>query len=185
MRKVLFISFLVFWCVKINAQEIIYSGGLSQSNIYELIVGTTLVKANYKRHVYYDTDNKTFSYTKKFGNGDSHGSSYGYIIPSNIKKIAKGCFANSKLDIIFFREGQNIEFADGAFDGYAGNFYIGYNVIESDGPSNVRGLSNEESVGGTEEVGRYNINGVKVQESANGKVQIILYSDGSTKKIIE
>ena len=34
------------------------------------------------------------------------------------------------------------------------------------------------------EVGRYNIQGVKIEEGENGQVQIILYSDGSSKKII-
>jgi hypothetical protein len=33
-------------------------------------------------------------------------------------------------------------------------------------------------------VGRYNIQGVKVQEDEEGQVQIILYSDGTSQKVI-
>ena len=34
------------------------------------------------------------------------------------------------------------------------------------------------------EIGRYNINGVKVEQAEDGKVQIILYSDGTSQKIL-
>ena len=179
MKKAFLFLFLMIMSIRISAQEIIHTGSLTQSvENNDLIVGTTLVKANKTVRVYYNKDSKTCSYKEI-------PSDYidGYIIPSNVKKIAKGCFADSKINHIFIREGQDLEFADGAFDGYTGVFYVGWNVIDSQGPSNVRSVEMDDSGNKVEEVGRYNISGVKVQESTDGQVQIILYSNGSAKKV--
>lgn len=184
MKKAILFLFLMMLSIRISAQEIIHTGSLTQSvENSDLIVGTTLVKANKTVRVYYNKDSKTCSYDvfPNYVNGYINS----YIISSNVKKIAKGCFAGSEINYIFIREGQDLEFADGAFDGYTGGFFVGWNVIDSQEPSNARSVEMDDSVKKVEEVGRYNISGVKVQESTDGQVQIILYSNGSAKKVIK
>ena len=56
-----------------------------------------------------------------------------------------------------------------------------FEIYES--TSAVRAVETDDSSSEAREVGRYNIQGVKVQKDEDGKVQIILYNDGTAKKI--
>ena len=69
---------------------------------------------------------------------------------------------------------------DNAFDGC--DQLTSIEIYES--TSAARAVEAENSPSEAKEVGRYNIQGVKVQEDEDGQVQIILYSDGTSQKVI-
>lgn len=104
-----------------------------------------------------------------------------YTIPEWVRTIERGAFqGNQHLEYIRIPSTVN---------------YIGENAfadcsalksIEVYVPSTAaRALENDESHSQVNEVGRYNIQGVKFEEGKDGQVQIILYSDGTAKKVIE
>lgn len=104
-----------------------------------------------------------------------------YTIPDGVVTIAKGAFQGNKY-IKTIRIPYSVK-------------YIGDNAfadceqlqsIEMYGSTNsVRANEADDASSEVKEVGRYNIQGVKIQEDENGEIQIILYSDGTSKKILK
>lgn len=104
-----------------------------------------------------------------------------YTVPNGVTNIAKGAFqGNNSLRTI--RIPSSV-------------YYIGDNAFADCGQlqsieiyestNAVKAVENDESHFEAKEVGRYNIQGVKIEEGTDGRVQIILYSDGTSKKVIE
>lgn len=107
-------------------------------------------------------------------------NSNSYTIPSDVFIIAKGAFQGNKY-IRTLKIPSTIKYiGDNAFDGC--DQLTSIEIYES--TSAVRAVEAEESSSEAREVGRYNIQGVKIQEDEEGQIQIILYSDGTSKKII-
>ena len=104
-----------------------------------------------------------------------------YTIPKWVKTIASGAFQGNKYIKTIKIPSTIAYIADDAFNGCEQLTSI--EVYES--TSSVRAVETDNSPSEAREVGRYNIQGVKIEEGENGQVQIILYSDGSSKKIIE
>lgn len=102
-----------------------------------------------------------------------------YTIPDGTYVIAKGAFQGNKY-IKTIRIPSTV-------------YYIGDNVFDDcdqltsieiyQSTNSVRAVEADDSPSEAKEVGRYNIQGVKVQEGEDGKIQIILYSDGTAKKV--
>ena len=103
-----------------------------------------------------------------------------YTIPSDVLNIARGAFQGNKY-IRTLKIPSTIQYiGDNAFDGC--DQLTSIEVYES--TSSVRAVETDNPPSEAREVGRYNIQGVKVQEDENGQVQIILYSDGTSQKVI-
>ena len=104
-----------------------------------------------------------------------------YTIPDWVKTIAKGAFqGNNYIETIKIPSSVRY-IGDNAFDDCKNLKSI--QMYES--ASAVRAVENDEKHSEAKEVGRYNIQGVKIEEGEDGQVQIILYSDGTSKKVIE
>lgn len=102
-----------------------------------------------------------------------------YTVPDNVKIIARGAFqGNRHLETIRIPS-TIIKIGDNAFDGCQALKSI--EVYNSD--SAIEAVEMDDNTE-KKEIGRYNINGVKVEEK-DGGIQIILYSDGSADKVIE
>ena len=104
-----------------------------------------------------------------------------YTIPNGVNSIAKGAFQGNKYLKTIRIPSSIIYIGDNAFDGC--DQLQSIEMYES--TSAVRAVEMDESPSEAREVGRYNIQGVKVQEDEEGQVQIILYSDGTSKKVIK
>lgn len=105
-----------------------------------------------------------------------------YTIPKWVGTIASGAFQGNKYIQTIKIPSTILYIAVDAFNGCEQLMSI--EVYES--TSSVRAVETDNSPSEeAREVGRYNIQGVKIEEGENGQVQIILYSDGSSKKIIE
>ncbi len=103
-----------------------------------------------------------------------------YTIPDGVFTIMKGAFQGNKY-IQKIRIPSSVRYiGDNAFDGCENLSSI--EVYESSS-TNVNEVFEDADSEATE-VGRYNIQGVKIQEGEDGQVQIILYSDGSSKKVV-
>ena len=104
-----------------------------------------------------------------------------YTIPGWVRVIAKGAFQGNKY-IKTIRIPSSVRYiGDNAFDGC--DQLTSIEIYES--TSAARAVEADNSPSEVKEVGRYNIQGVKVQEDEDGQVQIILYSDGTTQKVIK
>ena len=103
-----------------------------------------------------------------------------YTIPSGVYVIAKGAFQGNKYIKTIRIPSSVVYIGDNAFDGC--DQLTSIEIYES--TSAVRAVEVDDSPSEAREIGRYNIQGVKVQEDEDGKVQIILYSDGTSKKVI-
>ncbi len=104
-----------------------------------------------------------------------------YTIPKWVGTIASGAFQGNKYIQTIKIPSTITDIAVDAFNGCEQLMSI--EVYES--TSSARAVETDNSHSEAREVGRYNIQGVKIEEGENGQVQIILYSDGSSKKIIE
>ena len=108
-------------------------------------------------------------------------SSNSYTIPEGVYCIAKGAFQGNKT-IRTIRIPSSVRFI-------GDNAFADCDQLESieiyTSASAVRAVENDEPHSQAREVGRYNIQGVKIEEGEDGQVQIILYSDGTSKKVIE
>ena len=104
-----------------------------------------------------------------------------YTVPDGVKIIAKGAFQGNKF-IYDLKIPASVEFiGEDAF-----NDCVNLRSIEVyDSSSGVRAAEADSSPSEIREVGHYNIQGVKIEEDENGQVQIILYSDGTVKKVIQ
>lgn len=115
-------------------------------------------------------------------NPDKDGSwSTGYfefsILPGT-KRIAKGAFEDCT-NIIQLNIPSSIKFIpENGFDGLNSHAMID---IKDDAFASI--TSQQVSTAETEEMARYNLQGMRIDEDAHG-VQIVQYSDGSAKKII-
>jgi hypothetical protein len=104
-----------------------------------------------------------------------------YTIPSSVQVIAKGAFQGNKY-LRTIRIPSSVYFiGDNAFDSCEQLTSI--EIYES--TSSARAIETDNPPDKASEVGRYNIQGVKIQEDEEGKVQIILYSDGTFQKVIK
>ena len=102
-----------------------------------------------------------------------------YTVPDKTSIIAKGAFQGNKYI-------QRIRIPSSVY-------YIGDNAFEDcaslqsievyNSSSSIRAVEEDRETKKTE-LGRYNINGVKVEETDEG-VQIILYSDGTADKVLK
>ena len=103
-----------------------------------------------------------------------------YTIPAWVYIIANGAFQGNKY-IKTIRIPSYVKYVgENAFEGCDQ-----LTSIEIYNPTSaVRTIETDESSTEAREVGRYNIQGVKIQEDEEGQVQIILYSDGTSKKVI-
>ena len=103
-----------------------------------------------------------------------------YTIPNGVYVIAKGAFQGNKFIKTIRIPSSVVYIGDNAFDGC--DQLTSIEIYES--TSAVRAVEVDDSPSEAREIGRYNIQGVKVQEDEDGKVQIILYSDGTSQKVI-
>lgn len=104
-----------------------------------------------------------------------------YTIPDWVRVIAKGAFQGNKY-IKTIRIPSTVEYiGDNAFEGC--DQLTSIEIYQS--TNSVRAVDADDSPSEAREVGRYNIQGVKIQEGEDGKIQIILYSDGTAKKVAE
>lgn len=101
-----------------------------------------------------------------------------YTVPNNVRTIAKGAFQGNKYIDTIRIPSSVIYIGDNAFADCENLKTI--EVYTSS--SSIQAV--EEDIIEKEEIGRYNINGVKVEETDDG-IQIILYSDGSAEKVLE
>lgn len=108
---------------------------------------------------------------------DKEGTSYS--IPDGVYTIAKGAFQGNKhLETIRIPSSVSYIGEDAFAD------CTNLKNIEIYNSSAIRDIEKEDPDNETNEVGRYNINGIKVDETDEG-VQIILYGNGKAKKIIK
>lgn len=104
-----------------------------------------------------------------------------YTIPDWVRVIAKGAFQGNKY-IKTIRIPSTVDYiGDNAFEGC--DQLTSIEIYQS--TNSVRAVEADDSPSEAREVGRYNIQGVKIQEGEDGKIQIILYSDGTAKKVAE
>ena len=176
MKKLIVISLFIVLGTTVYAQK----GITDRGYIYE-----------YSSHYnFYCEDGVLFSKytgTSSIGEGSTlvkypqSKQSTSYTIPNWVVIIAKGAFQGNKY-IKTLRIPSTVEYiGDNAFDGCEQLTAI--EMYQS--TSSVRAVETDDSPSEAREVGRYNIQGVKVQEDEEGKVQIILYSDGTAKKVME
>ncbi len=104
-----------------------------------------------------------------------------YTIPDGIATIAKGAFQGNKYLQKVIIPSSVKYIGDNAFADC--DALVSIETYES--TSSVRAVENGASTSDVKEVGRYNIQGVKIEEGVDGQVQIILYSDGTARKVIE
>ena len=104
-----------------------------------------------------------------------------YTIPNWVKTIAKGAFKGNKYIKTIRIPSSILYIGDNAFDDC--DQLTSIELYES--TSAVGAVEPDDLPSDAREVGRYNIQGVKVQEDEDGQVQIILYSDGSSKKVVK
>lgn len=102
-----------------------------------------------------------------------------YTVPDKVQIIARGAFQGNKY-IQTIRIPSSVTYiGDNAFDGCENLKTI--EIYSSD--SAIQAVEMDDNTE-KKEIGRYNINGVKVEEK-DGGIQIILYSDGSADKVLE
>lgn len=145
--------------------------GSGFSNHYESIEGVLFVIYQY----YYDTEPSPYILVK-FPQDKNVTT---YTVPDKTSIIAKGAFQGNKYI-------QTIRIPSSVY-------YIGDNAFEDcanlksievyNSSSSIKTVEEDRDVEKTE-LGRYNINGVKVEETDDG-VQIILYSDGTADKVLK
>ena len=102
-----------------------------------------------------------------------------YTVPDKVQIIARGAFQGNKYIQTIRIPSSVIYIGDNAFDGCENLKTI--EVYSSD--SAIQAVEMDDNTE-KKEIGRYNINGVKVEEK-DGGIQIILYSDGSADKVLE
>ena len=104
-----------------------------------------------------------------------------YTIPGWVGVIAKGAFQGNKY-IKTIRIPSTVDYiGDNAFEGC--DQLTSIEIYQS--TNSVKAVEADDSPSEAREVGRYNIQGVKIQEGEDEKIQIILYSDGTAKKVAE
>ena len=102
-----------------------------------------------------------------------------FSIPAGTYRICRGAFQGNKF-IQTIRIPSTVKYiGDNAFDGCESLKTI--EVYQAS--SAIPDVEMDEDIE-KKEIGRYNINGVKVEEK-DGGIQIILYSDGSAEKVLE
>ena len=104
-----------------------------------------------------------------------------YTVPSWVTTIAKGAFQGNRYIATIRIPSSIYSIGDNAFEDLSSLKSI--EIYES--TSAVRSIDNNDAQAEAKEVGRYNIQGVKIEEGKDGQIQIILYSDGTAKKVIE
>ena len=102
-----------------------------------------------------------------------------FTIPAGTYRICRGAFQGNKFLQTIRIPSTVKSIGDNAFDGCESLTSIEVYEASSAIPA-VEMDDNTEK----KEIGRYNINGVKVEEK-DGGIQIILYSDGSADKVLE
>lgn len=102
-----------------------------------------------------------------------------YTVPDDVYIIAKGAFEGNKYIQTIRIPSTLTSIGDNAFDGCENL----KNIEVYDASSAIPAVEMDEDIE-KKEIGRYNINGVKVEEK-DGGIQIILYSDGSAEKVLE
>ena len=145
--------------------------GAGFSNHYESIEGVLFLMYQY----YEDTQQSPYILVKFPQDKDVTT----YTVPDKTSIIAKGAFQGNKYI-------QEIRIPSSVY-------YIGDNAFEDcaslksievyNSSSSIRTVEEDRNPEKSE-LGRYNINGVKVEETDEG-VQIILYSDGSAEKVLK
>jgi hypothetical protein len=104
-----------------------------------------------------------------------------YTVPAEVYVIGRGAFQGNKYIRTIRIPSTLYYIGDNAFDGC--DNLISIEIYES--TTSARAIEVDDSPSEVKEVGRYNIQGMKVEEGEDGKVQIILYSDGTTKKVMK
>lgn len=102
-----------------------------------------------------------------------------FTIPAGTGRICRGAFQGNKFLQTIRIPSSVLYIGDNAFDGCESLKSI--EVYEAS--SAIPAVEMDEDIE-KKEIGRYNINGVKVEEK-DGGIQIILYSDGSAEKVLE
>lgn len=145
--------------------------GSGFSNHYESIEGVL-----YLIYQYYDNTDSSPYILVKFPQ-DKNVSTY--TVPDKTCIIAKGAFQGNKYLQTIRIPSTVYYIGDNAFDDCVNLKSI--EIYKSS--SSVRAVE-EDRDSEKLEIGRYNINGVKVEETEDG-VQIILYSDGTADKVLK
>lgn len=102
-----------------------------------------------------------------------------FTIPTGTTRICRGAFQGNKYIQTIRIPSTVRRIGDNTFDGCEN-----LRSIEVYTSSSSIQVIEEDRETEKEEIGRYNINGVKVEETDDG-VQIILYSDGTADKILK
>ena len=120
-------------------------------------------------HNYYPAD---FNHSEKWENCYCE-----YTILPGTKRIAKGAFKNC-VNIVQLNIPSSIRFIpENCFDG------LPYTIIHIKDDTQTSINAREASEDEMEEVGRYNLHGMKVDEDMHG-VQIVQFNDGSARKVL-
>lgn len=143
--------------------------GSGFSNHYESIEGVLFVI-----YQYYDNSTPSPYILVKFPQDKNVTT---YTVPDKTSIIAKGAFQGNKYIQTIKIPSSVYYIGDNAFDDCENLKSI--EVYSSN--SSIQAI--EEDRNEKEEIGRYNINGVKVEKTDEG-VQIILYSDGTADKVL-
>ena len=102
-----------------------------------------------------------------------------FTVPAGTERICRGAFQGNKF-LQTIRIPSTLEYiGDNAFDGCESLRSIEVYEVSS----SIQAVEMDDNTE-KKEIGRYNINGVKVEEK-DGGIQIILYSDGSADKVLE
>ena len=176
MKKCLFLLFLMAIGTSVYGDNTLYerdgylTSDYTQYYSFETLEGVLYIRFNYNQYQNYLTTLVKFPQNKSLAT---------YTVPDKVRTIARGAFQGNKY-IQTIRIPSTVKYiGDNAFDGCESLKTIEVYQASSAIPA-VEMDENPDK----KEIGRYNINGVKVEEK-DGGIQIILYSDGSADKVLE
>lgn len=179
MKKFLILMFLMAIGTSVYGQEL-------ESSSYSF---SGYVRADEGDGQYYTEDGVLYLKTSPSSTGTSQ---YTYLvkypaskqntsftIPTGTTRICRGAFQGNKYIQTIRIPSTVRRIGDNTFDGCESLKTI--EVYQAS--SAIPAVEMDEDLD-KKEIGRYNINGVKVEEK-DGGIQIILYSDGSAEKVLE
>ena len=180
MKKCLFLLFLMAIGTSVYGQDVNDRGYINTDGYYLSALhsgyytedGVLYAGANY---VSGNLDHK-YDFLVKYPASKLNTS---FTVPSGTRRICRGAFQGNKFLQTIRIPSTLKEIGDNAFDGCESLKSIELYEVSSA----IQAVEMDDNTE-KKEIGRYNINGVKVEEK-DGGIQIILYSDGSADKVLE
>ena len=173
MKKLVLLYVFIVFGTAAYAQDGVSSQGYFYKELGDFLCEEGVL---FSRNTHYNTSYRYNTLIKYPQNKQSTS----YTIPAWVYNIAKGAFKGNKY-IKTIRIPSSV-------------YYIGENAFDDceqltsieiyEATSSASAIEADSPHSEAKEVGRYNIQGVKVQEDEEGQVQIILYSDGTSQKVI-